>query len=187
MSRLSRYATTKNANRACCDLPGSDSMIRRLQEVRPRAPIALAAPMAWLIALTAVAALGLSEAPVHEPVHRRLQATMSGVDLTLGEVAIEPQRQDGLFPLVTCEVQPPADWLTARGPGEAAGDRIGSGLDLDPERAAGQPLYVTSAGLGHNRTMTRSGRCGPRPGPRFRTSMFDFMASTWSRLSESNR
>ena len=49
-------------------------MTCRLLEVRSRAPIALAAPMARIITLTAVAALGLSEAPVHEPVHGRLQA-----------------------------------------------------------------------------------------------------------------
>jgi hypothetical protein len=68
--------------------------------------------MARLMALAAVAALGLSEVPVDG----RLQATMSGADLVLGEVAIEPQQQDSLVPLVMCEAQPPADWLTARGP-----------------------------------------------------------------------
>ena len=36
-----------------------------------------------------------------------------------------------------------------------AGDRVGSGVDLDPERAARQPLYVTSAGSGHTGTITR--------------------------------
>jgi hypothetical protein len=51
-----------------------------------------------------------------------------------------------------------------------AGDRVGSGVDLDPERAARQPLYGTSAGLGHNRTITRSGRFGPRRDLRYRTS-----------------
>ena len=76
--------------------------------------------MARLMALAAVAVLGLSEAPVHEPVYGRLQATMPGADLVLGEVAIESQQQDALVPLVMCEVQPPADWLTARGPGEVA-------------------------------------------------------------------
>jgi hypothetical protein len=45
---------------------------------------------------------------------------MSAADLVLGEVAREPQQQDALFPLVMCEVQPPTDWLTARGPGDAA-------------------------------------------------------------------
>ena len=34
---------------------------------------------------------------------------MSGADLVLGEVAIEPQQQDALVPLVVYEVQPPAD------------------------------------------------------------------------------
>jgi hypothetical protein len=41
----------------------------RLQEVRPRAPCALAAPMAHVIALTALAALRLSRAPFHETFH----------------------------------------------------------------------------------------------------------------------
>ncbi len=44
-------------------------MACRLQEVRPRAPSVLAARMAQAIALTALAVLGLSGAPVHEPVH----------------------------------------------------------------------------------------------------------------------
>jgi hypothetical protein len=41
----------------------------RLQEVRPRAPIALAARMARVIALTAPTALGLFGASFHEPFH----------------------------------------------------------------------------------------------------------------------
>ena len=40
-----------------------------LQEVRPHAMCALAALMTRVIALMALAALGLTEAPVHEPVH----------------------------------------------------------------------------------------------------------------------
>lgn len=36
-----------------------------------------------------------------------------------------------------------------------AGDRVGSRVDLDPERAARQPLDVTSAGSGHTGTITR--------------------------------
>lgn len=48
------------------------------------------------MALAAVAALGLSEPPVHEAVDGRPQATMSGADLVLDEVAIEPQQQDAL-------------------------------------------------------------------------------------------
>ena len=67
--RVSRYATKKNANRTCCDPPGSESMTCRLQEVRPHALCALAAPMARIIALAALAALGLSCAPFHEPFH----------------------------------------------------------------------------------------------------------------------
>jgi hypothetical protein len=38
-----------------------------------------------------------------------------------------------------------------------AGDRVGSRVDLDPERAARQLLYVTLAGPGHDDRMTRSG------------------------------
>jgi hypothetical protein len=52
---------------------GSEPMAYRLQEVRPHAPSALAAPTARVIALMALVALGLSEAPVHEPVHGRRQ------------------------------------------------------------------------------------------------------------------
>ena len=47
------------------DSPGA------LREARARAAHALAAPMAWVIARMALAALGLSGDPVHEPVHVR--------------------------------------------------------------------------------------------------------------------
>ena len=46
-----------------------EAMTCRLQEVRPHAPSVLAAAMPQVIALAAIAALGLSGAPVHEPVH----------------------------------------------------------------------------------------------------------------------
>ena len=46
-----------------------EAMTCRLQEVRPRAPCALAAPMTRAIALTAPAVLGLSCASSHEPFH----------------------------------------------------------------------------------------------------------------------
>jgi hypothetical protein len=48
---------------------GFEPMACRLQELRPRAPCALAAQMTRVIALMALTALGLTEAPVHEPVH----------------------------------------------------------------------------------------------------------------------
>jgi hypothetical protein len=44
-------------------------MTCRLQEVRPRAPSALAAPIAQVIALTAPAALALFGVSFHEPFH----------------------------------------------------------------------------------------------------------------------
>ena len=50
---------------------GFEPLACRLQELRPRAPCTLAAQMARAIALIARAALGLTEAPVHEPVHDR--------------------------------------------------------------------------------------------------------------------
>jgi hypothetical protein len=53
---------------------GFEPLACRLQEVRPHAPCALAAPMARVIALMALTALGLSGAPVHEPVHAGPQA-----------------------------------------------------------------------------------------------------------------
>ena len=48
---------------------GFEPLACRLQEVRPHAPYALAAPMTHVIALTALAALGLSRASSHEPSH----------------------------------------------------------------------------------------------------------------------
>ena len=48
---------------------GFEPLACRLQEVRPPAPYALAAPTAHVIALRALAALGLSGAPFHEPFH----------------------------------------------------------------------------------------------------------------------
>ena len=48
---------------------GFEPLTCRLQEVRPGAQRALAAPMAHVIALTAPAVLGLSSAPFHEPFH----------------------------------------------------------------------------------------------------------------------
>ena len=50
-------------------------MTYALREVRPHALSPLAAQMTRIIALMALAALGLSEASVHEPVHGRRQAT----------------------------------------------------------------------------------------------------------------
>ena len=69
-----------------------------------------------------------------------------------------------------------------------AGDRVGSRVDLDPERAAWQLLYMTFARFGHDDKKARFGLFGPRPGPRSRTIVFDLWLLTgWSRLSESNR
>jgi hypothetical protein len=48
---------------------GFEPLACRLQEVRPRAPSVLAAQMARITVLTALTTLGLSGAPVHEPVH----------------------------------------------------------------------------------------------------------------------
>jgi hypothetical protein len=48
---------------------GFEPLTCRLQEVRPPAPCALAALTAHIIALTALAALGLSRAPFHETFH----------------------------------------------------------------------------------------------------------------------
>src|SRR5215469_187875 len=47
---------------------GIEPMTYALREARSRAARTLAAPIARIIALTALAALGLSEDPVHEPV-----------------------------------------------------------------------------------------------------------------------
>ena len=48
---------------------GIEPLTCRLQEVRPHAPYALAAPMAHVTASTALTALGLSGSPFHEPFH----------------------------------------------------------------------------------------------------------------------
>ena len=48
---------------------GFEPLTCRLQEVRPHAPRALAAPMARVIALTAPTALGLFGGTFHEPFH----------------------------------------------------------------------------------------------------------------------
>jgi hypothetical protein len=65
---------------------GFEPLASRLQEVRPRAPSALAAPMTQVIALTAPAALGFSGATFHEPFHadggRRPMAVTERSDLT---------------------------------------------------------------------------------------------------------
>jgi hypothetical protein len=50
---------------------GFEPLACRLQEVRPRATRALTARMTRVIALMALAALGLSGAPSHEPFHAR--------------------------------------------------------------------------------------------------------------------
>jgi hypothetical protein len=50
----------------------------RLQELRPSAPYALAATMARATALTALAALELSDAAFHEPFHANGPATVHG-------------------------------------------------------------------------------------------------------------
>src|SRR6266496_5351015 len=66
--------------------------------------------------------------------------------------------------------------LVRAGPLEAprlASDRVGPGVDVDPEGPARQLLYVTSGDGGHGATITRSGPFVPRPVPRLRTEAFD--------------
>jgi hypothetical protein len=62
-------------------------MACRLQKVWPRVPCALPAQMALVIALTALAALGLSGAPFHQPFHA--EAPMLG-DPAAAETAAAP-------------------------------------------------------------------------------------------------
>jgi len=50
---------------------GIEPMTYALREARSRAARTLAAPIARIIALTALAALGLSKDPFHEPFHAR--------------------------------------------------------------------------------------------------------------------
>jgi len=105
MSRLSRYATTKSANRACCNPSGSESITCRLQEVRPRAPCALAAPMTQPTALTALAALGLSGAPFHETFHA--DGRRRSVTVTERSDRNPPQRRRNLTTWSNRTGQPP--------------------------------------------------------------------------------
>ena len=77
MTFVPRNVPRTGAQRGCAPsltwepVSGFEPLTCRLQEVRPRTPGALAAPMTRVIALMALTALGLSGAPVHEPVHSR--------------------------------------------------------------------------------------------------------------------
>jgi hypothetical protein len=71
----------------CEPASGFEPPTCRLQEIRPRTPSALAAPMARVIAPTALAALGLSSAPFHETFH---------ADGRYWPVAITERRRSGL-------------------------------------------------------------------------------------------
>ena len=77
-SRIGRISVIRSTNRVLARLKdlltwepvsGFEPLACRLQEVRPGTPRALAAQMTRIIALMALTTLGLSGAPVHEPVH----------------------------------------------------------------------------------------------------------------------
>ena len=59
---------------------GIEPMTYALREARSRAAHTLAAPIARIIAVTALAALGLSKDPFHEPFHARGLASRRPVD-----------------------------------------------------------------------------------------------------------
>ena len=102
-SRLPHRATTKNADRACCDPPGSESITCRLQEVWPSARSARPAPIPQTGAAMALISPGSTSKPVHEPVHgslrrpldanyralpygARVAAVMDGCAVRLGQI-----------------------------------------------------------------------------------------------------
>ena len=77
---------------------GFEPLTCRLQEVRPRALCALAARMARVMALMAPAALGLSGAPVHEPVHAQgpyVHCPATECNLAAGTVSMSAIRRAG--------------------------------------------------------------------------------------------
>jgi hypothetical protein len=72
-----------------------------------------------------------------------------------------------------------------------ADDRVGSGVDVDPEGSARELLDVASGGGGHGVTITSRQRESPtfvpRPVPRRWSIAFELRCLAGSRLSESNR
>ena len=81
---------------AYCEPPGSDSITCRLQEVWPRAPSALAAPMPQVIALMAPAALGLSGATFHEPFHADIEQRAMAVTERSNQNVPQRRQLDGM-------------------------------------------------------------------------------------------
>jgi hypothetical protein len=124
------------------------AMTCRLEEVRPYASSALAAPMAQVMALTAPAALALSGAPFHEPFHA--EAVRSQQLVTVCNL----HRHTALpfMPVKRCEL--PA--RTRRGSHRrAVPDRdAGDDRDTDPRRPHRHCLPLLSqreGGLGSER------------------------------------
>jgi hypothetical protein len=148
---------------------GFEPLTCRLQEVRPRAPSALAAAMARAIALTAHAALGLSDAPFHESFH----ADGRQCPMVLTECSDQnpPQRRRNLTWSTTgqsnrslhCRIGPHLD----QG-GSAALRRARTGLrpwGADPARCAGQPGsdLLTRSNRQHYDTAPDLNRICPHP------------------------
>jgi len=68
-----------------------------------------------------------------------------------------------------------------------AGYRVLTGIDLHPERAARQSLYVTLAGRGYGGRINRKQAAGPRTGPRGVSILFENCLLPGSPVTESNR
>ena len=108
---------------------GFEPLACRLQEVRPPAPGALAAPMTRIVALTALTALRLSGAPFHEPFHARgphVGHPVTVRNIVLGFVTRRPggdsaRRRGGPVSRRTCGSVP----LATEEPLAAAGPTLG--------------------------------------------------------------
>ena len=77
---------------------GLEPLAYRLQEVRPCATRALPARMTRIIALMALAALGLSGAPSHEPSHARgphVPPSATVCNIAAGTVSVSAIRRTG--------------------------------------------------------------------------------------------
>ena len=125
-------------------------MTCRLQEARPRAPCALAAQITRVVALRALAALGLSDTPFHEPFHGRNAWTVLYVTFcNLAEgAALTPTTGPGSRGSDDIEQVPPC----------ADGHRRRSGHDqLCPDQGGKFKVQPTIWGAGKKRVTSPNG------------------------------
>ena len=77
---------------------GFEPLACRLQEVRPRAPNALAAQITRIIALMALTALGLPGEPFHEPFHDPPQRPLRSVTMRRARAPLPGAADNGGAP-----------------------------------------------------------------------------------------